>query len=649
WARWRISNLTAVNRFLQRRGPDSTQVVQHGRFTFVHNLLHMTGERIAQPFVDGDVVALYNGEIYNSQLVPAGYPGRHRYRSDGECLIPCYNKLGSSFPKVLDGEFALVLIDFSKSIIIMATDVFSTKPLWYSLHEGFHAASYQSALLGLGLPPGSVKMADPNQVLVLQLEGSSATPVARQTLHEFDLRQFKSSTADWQRAFRRAVWKRVAGSNHPAFVGLSSGYDSGALHLALELEAPAHSVGYFTIGAEESAFLVDERIKAFNKSVSRAWWVEMSLPEFQAEKEWLMENAEPFQYGKSNWAGEYVYEDGAAIGLSAIFRRCRRAGMLVYLSGAGADEIIRKLFPHSSFGGKFPDDLASLFPWQSVFLGTQRDYLMKEEVVAGGHGLEARYPFLDRSVVQEFLWLSAEAKNELYKRPVHDFLTQACYPFAEGKKEGFAASHNLKPSGPTQMSVSFDAMAEPWAAAPPAPTLVEAAGSAGSLDGACEGDAWRSARSRLVTFLLMPESKAAAVQGLAAALLDALQHGLRAAPGCDLGQLCMHLFSGAPLRDGRWAPLAALPWVAASRSGWPVFALLRRLAAQSTGGAPAAALPHAAELDVPLAALAASANAAAAAVLASARMCEAFAVLEVLSEEHYRVNLADAWQLLEFK
>ena len=30
---------------------------------------------------------------------------------------------------------------------------------------------------------------------------------------------------------------------------------------------------------------------------------------------------------------------------------------------------------------------------------------MKEEMVAGAYGIETRYPFLDRDVVQEFLWL----------------------------------------------------------------------------------------------------------------------------------------------------------------------------------------------------------------------------------------------------
>lgn len=56
-----------------------------------------------------------------------------------------------------------------------------------------------------------------------------------------------------------------------------------------------------------------------------------------------------------------------------------------------------------------------LFPWPDFFTGTMRDFLMKEELVAGRHGVESRYPFLDIAVVQEFLWLKGDVKNAEYK------------------------------------------------------------------------------------------------------------------------------------------------------------------------------------------------------------------------------------------
>lgn len=48
------------------------------------------------------------GEIYNSRHLPAGFGGRHAYRSDGECILPSYRALGLRFGKrweVCSGRF----------------------------------------------------------------------------------------------------------------------------------------------------------------------------------------------------------------------------------------------------------------------------------------------------------------------------------------------------------------------------------------------------------------------------------------------------------------------------------------------------------------------------------------------------------------
>jgi len=66
--------------------------------------------------------------------------------------------------------------------------------------------------------------------------------------------------------------------------------------------------------------------------------------------------------------------DPGAIGLSKVCHHARKDDSLVYFSGTGADEIIsdygfggKKLTPHSSFGGLFPRNLSSVFPWYNFF------------------------------------------------------------------------------------------------------------------------------------------------------------------------------------------------------------------------------------------------------------------------------------------
>jgi hypothetical protein len=62
---------------------------------------------------------------------------------------------------------------------------------------------------------------------------------------------------------------------------------------------------------------------------------------------------------------------------------------------------------------------------------------MKEETVTGTWGIEGRYPFLDKAVVQEYLWLAARLKNEQYKSVIHNYLRKHDYPFEVGQKIGF--------------------------------------------------------------------------------------------------------------------------------------------------------------------------------------------------------------------
>ena len=525
-------------------------------------------------------------------------------------------------------------------------------------------------------------------------------------VHEFDLHQFKTSTEDWQMAFRRAVWKRIVASNHPVFVGLSSGYDSGALHLALESEAPVHSANYFTVAAEELPEIIKQRLAVHNKSVARAFKISLSLEDFNSETSWLQTFSEPSKYGRSNWAGGSVQEDGAAAGLSAIFRLCRSAGILVYMSGSGADEIIsdygfggRKYFPHSSFGGLFPEDLSSLFPWPSVFLGTQRDYLTKEEVVAGSHGIESRYPFLDRAVVQEFLWLSHDVKNALYKRPVHDFLSAESYPFDVGNKDGFAAGRNLKLFHSSSITTLYDSVAPMHV-----PSSLEST-SFSCLSGPGRSK-WQAARSQMVAFLSTPESEVDAIEQLGASLLAlAGQVNVEEAegfPACQLGEVCMQLLmlllaepgsrssflqSGAnyflQILDPTW-----LPWSNVVASGWPLFELLYRISHDATATVERAFLPVSQwlpvsgcggtttseeDLDSVLAVTLSMVGLQEAALksqilqriqgqlaafwdpqaapgklkqmFTSARMCEIFAAMMRLSQPYYRANLADSWHL----
>ena len=55
--------LDDVNFLLKKRGPDYTGVQDENGFTYIHNLLSITGEFFIQPIVTNSFNILFNGEI----------------------------------------------------------------------------------------------------------------------------------------------------------------------------------------------------------------------------------------------------------------------------------------------------------------------------------------------------------------------------------------------------------------------------------------------------------------------------------------------------------------------------------------------------------------------------------------------------------
>lgn len=461
------ARLRHANYYNQLRGPDATNVEHVRGWTFLHNLLSMTGSVTLQPFIKNDVVAVFNGEIYNyrelaAELAEGDVDREKEYQaSDGLVLVPAYEKWGTSFVKRLHGEFALVVVDFAKRRVLLSTDVFSTKPLWYGVwpcgeetFDGggadnnvcFLAASYESVLARLGVPGENRIMADPNEVLVLSMDRDDdpfvETSLSRESVFEFDLNQHKSSTEDWRKAFMKAVKIRTDRIKHKVFIGLSGGFDSGAIMLALELlNKPFFA--YSVATAKDNMTVVQKRLE-YSKRASGTI-IHLDAPAFKRQHLDLVRRCEPYQYvfkqAKPNY---FVTDELAAVGLSFILSKVRSRGGLIYLSGSGADETIsdygmhgKRIFTQSCFAGVFPENLTAIFPWCNFYHGTQRAYLMKEELTGGAHGIETRYPFLDPNVVQEYLWLTAETKNSEYKRPVADFLRIYDFPNMYSVKAGF--------------------------------------------------------------------------------------------------------------------------------------------------------------------------------------------------------------------
>lgn len=103
-----------------------------------------------------DIVSVFNGEIYNFKelrriLEAKGY----KIPSSGDSiLIPyLYEEFGLDFVKLLQGMFAIAILDLRRCELVLIRDRLGKKPLWYHYkEEKLSFSSELKGLLALGIP-----------------------------------------------------------------------------------------------------------------------------------------------------------------------------------------------------------------------------------------------------------------------------------------------------------------------------------------------------------------------------------------------------------------------------------------------------------------------------------------------------------------
>ena len=217
------------NTFIQSRGPNNTNSFfwdeEQFNIATVHNLLDISGYSVKQPLYEkSSKVLLFNGEIYK--------PSKNEM-PDTKLLYQefCNNNL-ASFLANSQGEFAISAIDLKKRIINLFVDLIGTKPLSYSIEAGrIGIATYDSALEKLGFK--SIKKVLPNKKIQIKFDDLNKPKLDSEDLYSLNLRQTKNNFDDWNKSFLNSVNLRATFFNTKFFVPLSSGYDSGAICVAL--------------------------------------------------------------------------------------------------------------------------------------------------------------------------------------------------------------------------------------------------------------------------------------------------------------------------------------------------------------------------------------------------------------------------------
>lgn len=301
---------------------------------------------------DGRFTLVYNGEIYNFQMLRAELEAMgvaFRSHTDSEVVLHAYARWGSSCVERLRGMFAFAVWDREQGTLFLARDHIGVKPLYYSLVNGGIAfASEVRTLLATGMAErkmsrpglasyflyGSVQ--DPLTIIdgvASLLPGHAATFTdGRLSLREYwtlpsDVDEEISFTEAVERLrplLREAVAMQLV-SDVPLGVFLSGGVDSSAL-VALASEVSGQRVHTFTVTFDEPAYNEEQ----YAAEVAAHFGCEhhrVRLPAARA--------ADEFDH--------YIdaLDQPSADGVNTYFvaEAAREAGLTVALSGTGGDEI----------------------------------------------------------------------------------------------------------------------------------------------------------------------------------------------------------------------------------------------------------------------------------------------------------------------
>lgn len=149
---------------LQHRGPDHTEAFideAHAKNIFLgHTRLGIIdlSQNGNQPMIsnDGQIVIVFNGEIYNFEELKGKHFAGENFRSktDTEVVLKLYEKFGIKFINELNGDFAFSIYDKRQSKLYLVRDRVGVKPLYYYTDDKqLVFASEIKSILAAGVKP----------------------------------------------------------------------------------------------------------------------------------------------------------------------------------------------------------------------------------------------------------------------------------------------------------------------------------------------------------------------------------------------------------------------------------------------------------------------------------------------------------------
>ncbi len=391
---------------------------------------------------DGQVVLVFNGEIYNFRELRADLEAegrRFQGQSDTEVLLHLYLAEGSEMLSRLNGIFAFALWDGRDETLLLVRDGLGVKPLYYSAtDDGVAFASEIKALVQLlpersmldvealhrylsflwcpgdGTPLKGVRKLPPDEAMVVR-EGR----IARRW-QWYRLPSIGNCVADLGRAesvegtcalLRQAVQRQMV-ADVPVGAFLSGGLDSSAV-VAFACEQNP-DIRCFTIQAQGGLDVGDAEDLPYARRVAEHLGVSLDVVEIDSQR--MAADIENMVYMLDE-----PLADPAPLNVLYICELARKQGMKVLLSGAGGDDLFTGYRRHLAVQYErlwawLPGSVRSLLTVASK-LPDQRSALGRRMGRLFAHASENG----DTRLAGLFAWASESHLRSLYSR---DFLAE---------------------------------------------------------------------------------------------------------------------------------------------------------------------------------------------------------------------------------
>ncbi|MET8908024.1 asparagine synthase-related protein [Micromonospora sp. NPDC004551] len=384
---------------LAPRGEVTETRQEDGLLAGVRRLRVVDRERAVQPWVSPDErhVLCYNGEVFNhhelrAELTRLG----HGFRTTGdtEVVLAAFRQWGEEAVRRLRGEYAFAVVERATGRAYLARDPLGVKPLYWCRGPGcLHLASEVKALVGHGapiseVPPGHHGWAEPDGPVRLRpyvdlLTLGAGLPVIDDPDEAALL--VRVALTDSMRV--RLDTDLTVG------VVLSGGLDSSlALLHATRLHPDCVAV---TVGVPDSPDV------AYARRLATDLGVPHEVIELRPRDIRLADVREAIRISELTEYGDIIN----AVVSVPIFRRLRELGVKVVLTGDGSDELFGGYPMYHQVG---PERSRRLFLHKIRNLC--RTELQRVDRASMGHGVEARVPFLDLSVVELAMRLPLDLK-----------------------------------------------------------------------------------------------------------------------------------------------------------------------------------------------------------------------------------------------